>query len=584
MRTLLVIAALCIPLSAADWALARSPHFDVYAQEGEGSAESLARWLEQLRTFFRQQTRLQLPDRPPLRVIAFRSEAEYEPYRLSPAATAYFAATEGRDYIVLAGSTNFQIAVHEYWHFIGHTRALNLPPWLNEGLAEYFSSVRLGVSGGITTREIEAKYRILKAGAWLPLRDLLAMPAESPLRETREGSGKFYAESWAVTAMLKDSPGYGPRFSQLLGPLGPGADSAQALLRVYSKPLDAIAADLHAWVAKRKFKPLIAPDVPSADAGPKTSTVTPQEVRLVLAELSLDIGKLDRAEGLYEELAREAPDNADVSAGLAAVAVRKGQQEKGRRFWKMALEHGVTDAAACYRFAVMGLNAGFPPDDVRTALERAIALQPLFDDALYNLALLENNAGMYAAALQHLNAMNYVSSGRQFAYWTAKAYAANELDQREEAKAAAEKATDYAANGAERAYADELRTFAMTDPVVQMTHDASGHVRLINTRAPRDASEWNPFIEPGDQVRRVEARLHEIECGGPLTIFALKTAAGILRLTVADPLHVQMRNAPPEFTCGDQADTPVVAVFAASGPDGGLLRGMEFSSPPRVNP
>src|SRR5262249_25635081 len=151
------------------------------------------------------------------------------------------------------------------------------------------------------------------------------------------------------------------------------------------------------------------------------SAVAPLEVRLVLAELSLGTGKLDRAEALYEELAREAPDDGDLAAGLAAVGVQRGEQEEARRFWNMALEDGVTDAAACYRFAVMGLNAGLPPEDARTALERAIALQPRFDDALYNLALLENNAGMYDAALTHLSAMSHISSGRRFAYWIARA-------------------------------------------------------------------------------------------------------------------------------------------------------------------
>jgi hypothetical protein len=189
--------------------------------------------------------------------------------------------------------------------------------------------------------------------------------------------------------------------------------------------------------------------------------------------------------------------------------------------------------------------------------------------------LLENNVGEHEAALEHLRAIRHLAPPRQFVYWTAMAYAANQLDRREEAEAAADKAWAHAATETERARAAELRMIAETDVVVQLTRNADGQMRLVNLRAPHGWPGWNPFIEPGDQVRRAEGKLRAIDCGAE-TVFALETAQGPLLLTVPDPNHVQMRNAPSEYTCGPQPASDVSVVYAASGPASGVLRSMEF--------
>ena len=154
--------------------------------------------------------------------------------------------------------------------------------------------------------------------------------------------------------------------------------------------------------------------------------------------------------------------------------------------------------------------------------------------------------------------------------------ALNELGRRTEAKAAADTAKTLAATDEQRAYAGRLAYAAETELAVRFTRDAAGNLQLETTRAPRDAPGWNPFIEAGDRVRRVEARLRAIDCDGPATIFIVEAAPALLRLTLPDPTHVQMRNAPAEFTCGLQPAPQVVAVYAETGPAAGLLRGLEF--------
>lgn len=88
-------------------------------------------------------------ERATVRVIGFRSASEYNAFRLRPTADAYYIGTESRDYIVMPalGTNEFPVAAHEYAHLVLRASGLRLPPWLNEGLAEYFSTVRIGRRG-----------------------------------------------------------------------------------------------------------------------------------------------------------------------------------------------------------------------------------------------------------------------------------------------------------------------------------------------------------------------------------------------------------------------------------------------------
>jgi len=571
-----IAAVILLPASipASDWNLNRSAHFEVYAQAGPEKARALLVWLEQLRAFFARQPGVKLEDRPPVRVMAFASLIAYQPYRLRPAADAYHVRTESRDYIVMANPADFRVAAHEYWHFVEDASALHLPPWLSEGLAEYFSMIRLGGLGGPSPGDVSSRYRTLRSNSWIALPALLTSPAQ--LRDDRRTSAVFYTECWALAAMLADSAEYGPRFSRLLDSLASGMPSDQSLLHTYTKSLEAIARDLRVWVEKRKFTPVTVPGMISGRFDTEASAVPSFRVRSLLAEVLMSTGKLDRAQALYGELAQEAPDNPDVSAALAMIAVQRGEFQSARERWRLAFEHGIQDAAACYRYALLAQNAGFDAEEIRPALERAVALQPSFDDALYNLALVEKNTGRYEAAVGHLRAMRRVAAGRQFAYWIVEAEALTQLGRREEARAAADTAGTYAETAEQRSQAAQLGFMAVTDLAVQFERDPSGKLRLVTTRAPHDTPDWNPFIEPGDVIRRAEGKLREIDCSGAMTTFAVETPAGILRLLVPDPRHVQIRNAPPEFTCGPQTETEVVAIYAASGSTGDLLRGLEF--------
>ena len=79
----------------------------------------------------------------PVTIVLFRNEKEFKPYSTNEIAIAYYVGDNSRDYIVM-GHTGDQVrptAVHEYMHLLLRRLDINVPVWLNEGMAEVYSTI-----------------------------------------------------------------------------------------------------------------------------------------------------------------------------------------------------------------------------------------------------------------------------------------------------------------------------------------------------------------------------------------------------------------------------------------------------------
>ena len=267
----------------------------------------------------------------------------------------------------------FGVAAHEYAHVVLHANGAHFPDWLNEGLAEFFSTVRISNRQCEMGGDIRSHSEVLRNRTWLPLARFLELRLDS--LGNRAESSMFYAQSWAFAHMLLLSPEYRPRFPELIAALTSGEASAPAIWRVYTKSLESITGDMHAFLSHYKGKSITAPGVNVRTIETTSSELTPFASRSLLAELLLESGQLDRAEALYGDLGKESPQNADISAALGTIALRKGDVLRARLKWKQAIAEGMTDANLCYRYAAIAEEAGIAPSEIRPALERALALK-----------------------------------------------------------------------------------------------------------------------------------------------------------------------------------------------------------------
>ena len=218
-------------VSAAEppWLEIHSTHYTVITDAGEKKGREIALRFEQMRAVFANLlTKDRLHESRPLTILAFKNDESY--YRLAPLhngqpteAPGFLLSGEDQDFIAL------NTAEEEPWRAVAADFAIrllsfNYPPaqdWFDEGLAEYFSSVRLDNKdveiGGDpdlqpTSKDESSRSQreaasgkslteILASQAWLSLPDLFATKLD---RSQQEGTrhALYNAESWIVIHYL----------------------------------------------------------------------------------------------------------------------------------------------------------------------------------------------------------------------------------------------------------------------------------------------------------------------------------------------------------------------------------------------
>jgi hypothetical protein len=243
------ISVCLMPASAAEqspWLELHSTHFTVITDAGEKKGTEVALRFEQMRAVFASLLGKERLNQPvPLTILALKSDKSY--YQLAPLVHAsasgtfgsttstsaqgqpidvpgFFLPGEDQDFIVL------NLFEEEPWRAVAHDFAhmllnANYPPtqgWFDEGLAEYFSSIRVddkqveiggdpelhaSVSEDLLgnqrdTHPSPSLTELLGAQVWISLPDLFTMKHDTSTYKEGTHHTLYYAESWMVMHYL----------------------------------------------------------------------------------------------------------------------------------------------------------------------------------------------------------------------------------------------------------------------------------------------------------------------------------------------------------------------------------------------
>lgn len=321
LKWLVIIALFCAAdaYSESKWIRMQSPNFEAYSSAGERETRDALRYFERVRDFFLQVNQREPPRPVPMHVVVFGSEKEYAPYRLNEFATAYYFGGAGRDYIVMGrtGEQAAQIAVHEYVHLVARHAGLKFPPWLNEGTAELYSTIRMQGDKVLVGDLIPVRIQALKSDAWVPLAAILSAGPDSPYYNERDKAGSLYNEGWALVHMLQLSPAYVSKYSEFVRTVQSGVDSAAALEKVYGKTVSAIEKDLQEYTRSFQFYGRLFPVKLASVKESFPATPAPMfDVKLALTDLTNRPGKETETRKTLEDLAREDPKRPEPWASL----------------------------------------------------------------------------------------------------------------------------------------------------------------------------------------------------------------------------------------------------------------------------
>ena len=235
--SLLPAILLGILLSAAPasepspWLEIHSTHFTVITDAGEKKGKEVAVRFEQMRAVFAALlSKERLNDSVPLTILAFKNDKNY--YLSAPLrqgqpidAAGFFAPGDDQNFIVLNlfEPESWRAVAHEFAHLLLNYNYPSVPGWFDEGLAEYFSSIRLDDKNYEigSDPELQAAYskdlldhqheahslpksltEFLTGQVWLALPDLLTMKHDTSAYTEGTHHTLFYAQSWITVHYL----------------------------------------------------------------------------------------------------------------------------------------------------------------------------------------------------------------------------------------------------------------------------------------------------------------------------------------------------------------------------------------------
>ena len=441
--SLVMTLAVAIRGAEPSWTAVRSTNFLLIGDAGEPALHDVAARLEQFRAVFsRLLPRTTLSTGVPTVVVVFGSRRAFEPFMpiyngVPSQVGGFFQAGSDTNYVVLTLASydqGFRTIAHEYTHLLVSNALSSVPPWFNEGVAEFYATFALRDDHkGAYIGRVHPHHVLLLRNRFVPLSDVLAVDHNSPLYNEADRRSVFYAESWALMHyLILERPGGVEAVGKYLAALAGGEAVDSAFRRAFGTEVSALEKELRAYVQRQSYRSVEYSfgdkvDIDRGAAGRRLSAAEseawlgdllvhspwPRDARarleravaadpdLARAHQSLGMLALrEKVPGAFAHLARAAaldPDNFLTQYGYGLALLRDRPSDSGparadtleiaRLAMKKAsaLDPSSTDALAWLGYADLATNAHL--DEAREALTRAVSLAPGRHD--YQLRLAE---------------------------------------------------------------------------------------------------------------------------------------------------------------------------------------------------
>lgn len=415
---LLGTVAGCAPLAENDpWLKINTQHFTLVGNASERDIRTAGLRLEQFRAVFAQVFPNVQPTSPvPITVVVFKNRAAYAPFMPLHNGTVnevagHFQPSEEVHYITLAaefGATNpYHVIFHEYVHALTHNAAANLPTWLSEGLAEFYSRFELAEQNTqvLLGAPIPHHVQVLRENKPLSFARLLAITPGSPEYNERDKKGVFYAQSWALVhyLLLGNNAQRQPQLARFVQLLATGASVAECLPQAFQTDLATLEKDFNLFLSRNAY-PVVRTAMKeklTVDEALTSRSLSEAEVNFYLGDL-LAHQHRNNAEQYLHKAIQLAPNLAAAQASLGLLRIQAGRFAEAQKLLAKAVANDPAgqNHLPYYYHAMALMRTGtsdgkplsaalFDPQQahfIRNHLQRAIAINPYFPGSYRLLA------------------------------------------------------------------------------------------------------------------------------------------------------------------------------------------------------
>ena len=569
------------PAAAKDtWTEVRSKNFLLVGNASEKDIRKVATRLEQFRESFRLLfAKAKLSSSIPTNVIVFKNEGSYKNFKPKRAdgkidnyVAGFFQPGEDVNYITLSmegeDKQTFAIIFHEFVHSILNTNfgKSTIPPWFNEGLAEYYSTlevvdgqkIKLGLPLG---RHLS----LLQEQKMMPLSQLFAVTNFQLLQQGDHSRNIFYAESWALIHYLTHT-GKANELSSFFGAVIKGVPPEKAFQDVFKTTYDSMEGELRKYVAKSTFNYVeyTLKNKMMVDSDMTATTIDDADSNAYLGDLLYHTNRADDAEPYLATALAAKPASSMANTAMGMVKYRQKKYSDARKYLETAIADDGKSYIAYYRYAYLLSREGSdelgmigpPPTEsvekIRTSLTKAIELNPEFTESYELLAFVDlvSQSHLDEAVNGLMTALKYQPGNQRYALRIAEIYASqNKLDDAETIAKRISQTTDDAST---KSRADNLlgniaqRREYETMVEEQRKSSAERLSRVQSGLPPTDGEVYESdkdallhsineaLRKPAPEEKRVIGSIQKIDCRQRPLAYTVKTPTETFTLTSVD--------------------------------------------------
>jgi tetratricopeptide (TPR) repeat protein len=548
---LCIVLFFCVRANAAStitWLQVTTPHFTVISDAGEKQARHIAGQFERMHAVFQKLLpgAKSAPDSPII-VLAVKNRRDFQ--TLVPASylskgsldlAGLFLESNYRNYILVRldteGEHPYSTVYHEYTHYI--TRHLDLPIWLNEGIAEFYQNTDIDTHQIRFGQPDANDIQLLRSQSLLPLRTLFDVDHNSPYYHEEQKGTMFYAEAWALTYMLylNDFNNETKLIPNYIRALSSGQTSQAAAVTAFGD-LKKLQGGLSNLIGQSGFHLFtLAMDIPNDEASYKVTPMAATDADAYRAAILVSNDRMDDAQKLIDSVLAVDPKNALAYESEGLLHLRDHDLDAARKSYTEAAALHSTSFLTWYYASVLTLRSGEHDDpSIETNLQQSLKLNPDFAPA--NNALSDYYASGHKNLDQALtlSILAVMEEPDNIEYRINNASLHMQRNEIPSAIAVLEAARPFARTPAEVAilnaridqihrYQDQLAAAAANPVTTATTITTVSDARTVTT-APADDDPHYPDAPPSGPHHTATGILHNVQCAYP-TILTLTVDGG----------------------------------------------------------
>lgn len=398
--------------ASESWLKIKTENFTVIGNAGEDKLRKIASEIEE----FRQAIKQIAPEfagksSADLKIIVFRDDKSFHEFKpaggkgkITGWVSGFFQSGLDTNYIAFAYGRSerqtFRTLFHEYVHFLidNHIARHNVPPWFNEGLAEFYDGLTVKSQESVRLGNLNRQHlKTLKNRKLMPLREFFSADYKSLRTQNQSSANLFYAQSWALMNYLQtlENGGKKPKLEGFLRSILAGKDSETAFEESFRMNFREMEAELENFIENGRFKSELiklsekieTENLISADE------ISGEEAGAYLGDLLNQRENLETAEKILTGVIAKNPGVSLANSSLGLLKFKQNKHREARSYFQKALENKDRDHLAYFRYAYFlsredlefgEMISNYPNEKaslMRTLLKKSIELEPDFAES-----------------------------------------------------------------------------------------------------------------------------------------------------------------------------------------------------------